>query len=221
MIERKLYKETKWLEPNTYEWLLTEKLDGSNLCFFNMDGYIYVALRNYIMRLDEITNNPEESVTNKLYKGLASWLDEYGIQLEIQLYTDSAICGEWLGMGQIKYPYSFQPFNMFARARVVSDTGKLEDVYLEEFVYDPEDFGNAFWSSLPPNWIDLIPVIDRLDHAPTIKELNSIYAKYAAAVDRPVEGIVVTQKEVPNRRCKYVRMKGGKLQSHKTLLDTL
>ena len=158
-----------------------------------------------------------KAMRDSLYKGLYDWLCEHGMDLYGQLDDGAAICGEWLGMGQIKYPQDVFPhqYYMFAKARI-EETAPLRDVELMRFNYDPEDFHYVFRDDAIPDYIGVVPVVGRLRDTPTVDVLDGIYDIYAANANRPVEGIVVTQKEVPDRRCKYVRMKGGKLGAHIT-----
>lgn len=222
MYKKELYTKTQRLGTETFEWLLTEKLDGSNLCFFKHSGFVYVALRKNIIELYDILQ-PDASVDtkdihNKLYKGLEEWLNAHGMDLYDQLAEGAAICGEWLGMGQLKYPDSMPRYNMFAKARVDEDAD-FSDLQLTRIDYDPENFHYVFRDDVIPDYIGVVPVIARVHEAPTTAQLDEVYAHYAASVQRPVEGIVITQKELPDRRCKYVRMKAGKLGPHLTTED--
>lgn len=217
MEKRQIFGKTVRIGDGTFEWLLTEKLDGSNLCFFKWDGSVYVALRKNIINLDDLADDPAYFEAEKLYKGLEEWIEEHYEDLDRQLLPGAAICGEWLGMGQIKYPKDVftKQYYMFAKARV-DETAPLRDVELTRFNYDPEDFHYVFRDDAIPDYIGVVPVVGRLRDTPTADVLDGIYDTYAANANRPVEGIVVTQKEVPDRRCKYVRRKGGKLTAHIT-----
>lgn len=45
--------------------VITEKLDGSNIGIFKVDGKLLIAQRNYVFHEDELNENKE-----KLYSGL-------------------------------------------------------------------------------------------------------------------------------------------------------
>ena len=98
MIKKSLYPKTPRVKVMGEKVYLTEKLDGSNLVFFKKDGELYIGCRNNIYTLAEI-----EEVKDKLYKGLYTWLKDNGEVLKNSLMENSAICGEWMGMGSIKY----------------------------------------------------------------------------------------------------------------------
>ena len=215
-MKKQLFGKTERLGSSTFEWLLTEKLDGSNLCFFKWDGSVYVALRKHIINLDDLADDPAHFGADKLYKGLEEWIEEHYEDLDRQLLPGAAICGEWLGMGQIKYPEDVftKQYYMFAKARV--DAERFEDIELTRFNYDPESFHFVFRDDTLPEYIGIVPVLGRLNIVPQVRTLDNLYAMYKDSVDRPVEGIVVTQREVLDRRCKYVRMKAGKLGPHVT-----
>jgi len=128
-------------------------------------------------------------------------------ELQEELYEGSALCGEWLGMGKLKYDVGEfdQRFYMFAKARV---TEKFE---LDNIIYDHELFIYPFNSQKIPSFIGVVPVVKEINNIPNKEQLDSIYEKYVEKVGRPVEGFVVNYD---NRVTKYVRMKNGKLQEH-------
>lgn len=209
MQKMQIFGKTQRLGISTYQWLLTEKLDGSNLCLLKRDDTLYIAQRKIVMALDETDEHRDV-----LYKGLYEWLQDYGHALEEELYQGSAICGEWLGTGKIKYPDTFPRFNMFAKARISADGP--DGIGLTEFDYDPASFHCVFASDRIPDCIGVVPVIAVTLDKPTVEMLDAFYNAYVVKVNHPVEGIVITQKEVPECRCKYVRMKNGKLGPHVT-----
>lgn len=220
MLKRQIFGKTERLGSGTYEWILTEKLDGSNLCFFKRTDALFVCTRKRIMDFDTLcvchgtmSVKDYRAMKDGLYKGLYDWLCEHGMNLCTQLDDGAAICGEWLGMGKIKYPDTFKPFNMFAKARVDSDSS-LSDLQLTRFNYDPDTFHFVFADDIVPDYIGTVPVIERISEVPTVAVLDRVYNEYTCSVNRTVEGIVITQAEVPDRRCKYVRMKAGKFGPH-------
>lgn len=223
MIFRKtMYDKTQRLGEHTYEWLLTEKLDGSNLCFLKRADALYVCTRKRMIDFDMLCVDHGlmpakewKAIRDGLYNGLYDWLCEHGMDLYGQLDDGAAICGEWLGMGKIKYPEQFRRFNMFAKARIDNDLPLIE-VELTHLDYDPDNFHFVFGDDALPDYIGTVPVIGRMDEAPSVVVLDRVYEEYAELVGRPVEGIVITQKEVSDRRCKYVRMKNGELEPHVT-----
>lgn len=68
MIEKKIYGKTQRISGGEHNVVITEKIDGSNLCIYKMDSTIFVAQRNYIFSLDEIVDGDE--FKHLLYKGL-------------------------------------------------------------------------------------------------------------------------------------------------------
>lgn len=220
MVRKKLYGKTERISDSIYQWIVTEKLDGSNLCFFNWDGSTYVAQRNLVGNLEDLADDPEYFEAHKLYKGLQGWLTEHWEDLDALLIPGRVICGEWLGQGQLKYPDSFPRYNMFAKGRIIDDIkGTYDDLYLASLDYNPNNFKYAFKGETIPDYIGTVPVVSELDEVPKISTLDEIYAAYADGVGRPVEGFVVTQVGVPDVHYKYVRMKSGKLQPHLTPED--
>ncbi len=99
MIKKEMYPKTKKRVSCAGDKVyITEKLDGSNLVFFKKDDELYIAQRKNIFKITEL-----EDVKDILYKGLYQWLiDNKGILID-ELHNNSAICGEWLGMGCLKY----------------------------------------------------------------------------------------------------------------------
>lgn len=199
---KEIYPKTKRVSCIGDKVYLTEKLDGSNLVFFKKDEELHIAQRNTIFRLSEL-----EEAKDVLYKGLYQWLIENGKMLENELHNNSAICGEWLGMGCLKY--SVDEFDkrwyMFAKANID------DDLNLYNLIYDHSLFMYPFISQEMPNFIGVVPEVVELNVLPTKEHLDSIYEKYCNKVNRNVEGFVINYK---NMITKYVRMKNGKLQEH-------
>lgn len=200
-IKKEIYPKTKRLSCNGDKIYITEKLDGSNLCIFKKEDTIYIAQRNNIFSIDEL-----ENVKGILYKGLYQWLND-NKDVFNDLHNNSAICGEWLGMGQIKYPVDGfdKRFYMFAKANVD------DDFNLYNLIYDHELFIYPFQSQEIPKCIGIVPEVTYLINLPNKEQLDSIYQKYCDKVSRNVEGFVINYKNIIT---KYVRMKNGQLREH-------
>ena len=202
MLKKEIYPKTARVKCNGETVCVTEKLDGSNLVIFKKNGTVYIAQRKNIIEVDELDN-----AKDILYKGLNEWLSNYKETLIQELHEGSAICGEWLGMGQIKY--NIDDFDkrwyMFAKANVD------DDFNLYNLNYNHDDFIYPFESQEIPKFIGIVPVVSKLKVLPDKKHLDSLYEKYTTKVKRNVEGFVVSYR---NQISKYVRMKNGKLQEH-------
>ena len=200
MIKKEIYPKTKRISIDGFKIQLTEKLDGSNMAIFKKDDKLYIAQRKNIFAIDEI-----EEARPILYKGLYEWLKTNGEYLQEHLLNNSCVCGEWLGMGQIKY--TIDEFDkrlyMFAKANID------EDFNLYNLIYEHDLFKYPFDNQELPNFIGEVPVICDIQVIPNKGMLDSIYAKYCEKVgNRNVEGIVINCN---NQVTKYVRMKSGKL----------
>lgn len=202
MIKKEIYPKTKRVSCVLDKVYLTEKLDGSNLVFFKKNEKLYIAQRNNIICIDEI-----EEQKGILYKGLYQWLLDNKDVLQNELHDNSAICGEWLGMGCLKYNVDEfdKRWYMFAKANID------DEFNLYNLIYDHSLFIYPFVNQGIPKFIGIVPEIAELSVLPTKEYLDSIYEKYCAKVNRNVEGIVVNYKNIIS---KYVRMKNGKLQEH-------
>lgn len=202
MIKKEIYPKTKRVSCSGDKVEITEKLDGSNLCIFKKDDIMYLAQRNNIFTFDELEENKD-----KLYKGIFQWINDNKKVLEEQLLNNAVICGEWLGMGQIKYTIDKfdKKIYMFAKANIDNDFN------LYNLIYDHELFKYPFVDQEIPNFIGVVPVVAELNVIPSKEHLDSIYEKYREKEDRNVEGFVVNYKNIIT---KYVRMKNGKLQEH-------
>ena len=202
MIKKEIYPKTKRVSCSGDKVYITEKLDGSNLVFFKKNDELYIAQRKTIININEL-----EEVKDKLYKGLYQWLLDNKDYLQEQLINDSAICGEWLGMGKLKYDVGEfdKKWYMFAKANI-------DDEYnLYNLIYEHELFIYPFANQEIPNFIGIVPEITELMVLPTKEFLDSIYETYTNGVKRNVEGFVVNYKNIIS---KYVRMKNGKLEEH-------
>ncbi len=202
MIKKEIYPKTKRVICEGVKIQITEKLDGSNLCLFKLNETMYIAQRNNILSIDEIEENK-----GMLYKGLYQWLHDNRIALQEELHNNSVLCGEWLGMGKLKYSVDEfdKRFYMFAKANI------NEEFELSNLIYDHERFIYPFILQNIPNCIGVVPVVKEISNIPNKKQLDKIYEQYCQKVDRSVEGFVVNYN---NYITKYVRMKNGKLQEH-------
>lgn len=198
MGKKMLYPKTKRVKFRN-KVVITEKLDGSNIGFFKVDGELLIALRNNILRMSEIEENKK-----MLYKGLYGWLNEYGEDLTDRLIEGSGFFGEWIGQGCLKYPDLDKRVYMFAKANY--QNGEIKNLY-----YDRELFLYPFVDQNFPDYIGMVPIVIELDETPDIKDLDGYYDWYKSVVNRNVEGFILIQN---NNAQKYVRMKNGKLESH-------
>ena len=202
MIKKEIYPKTKRVSCSGDKVYITEKLDGSNLVFFKKNDELYFAQRRNIININEL-----EDVKDILYKGLYQWLLDNKEYLQEQLVNNSAICGEWLGMGCLKYTIDEfdKKWYMFAKANID------DEFNLYNLIYDHELFIYPFANQEVPNFIGIVPEVAELVVLPTKEHLDSIYEKYSNKVNRNVEGFVVNYKNIIT---KYVRMKNGKLKEH-------
>lgn len=202
MIKKEIYPKTQRVICEGAKVQITEKLDGSNLVIFKLNEVLYVAQRNNIFEFRELKENKD-----KLYKGLLNWLLEHEEELQEELYEGSAICGEWLGMGKLKYAVDEfdKRFYMFAKGRI---TNNYE---LENLMYNHELFIYPFNSQEIPSFIGTVPIVTEINNIPNKEQLDNIYERYCNKVNRDVEGFVVNYND---NISKYVRMKNGKLQEH-------
>lgn len=202
MIKKEIYPKTKRVSCAGDKVYLTEKLDGSNLVFFKKYDILYFAQRNNIISVDEI-----EEQKRILYKGLYRWLMDNKGYLQEQLLNNSAICGEWLGMGCLKYNVDEfdKKWYMFAKANID------DDYNLYNLIYDHELFIYPFANQEFPKFLGIVPEVQELNVLPNKEHLDSIYEKYTNKVNRSVEGFVINYKNIIT---KYVRMKNGKLREH-------
>ena len=201
MIKKEIYPKTKRVSCLGDKVYITEKLDGSNLVFFKKNDELYIAQRNNILKFSELEENK-----GVLYKGLYQWIIDNFNELN-DLHNNSAICGEWLGMGCLKYNISEfdKRWYMFAKANID------DDFNLYNLIYEHDLFIYPFQSQMIPKCIGIVPEVVVLNVLPTKEHLDSIYEKYVSKVNRNVEGFVINYKNIVS---KYVRMKNGKLQEH-------
>ena len=202
MIRKKIYPKTKRVGIERGVVTITEKLDGSNIGFFKLDGELIVATRNNIIKFSEI-----EEVRQILYKGMYEWLITSGDILKQQLLEKSGFFGEWLGMGKLKYKDLDKRVYMFAKANI--DT----ELDIRKICYKNELFIYPFLNKEIPSFIGIVPIVKSYKNYPTIEELDNLYNIYKNDKERNVEGFIILQE---NHIKKYVRMKNGKLEPHKS-----
>lgn len=202
MLKKEIYPKTARVSCLGDKVFVTEKLDGSNLCIFKKDVVLYVAQRKTILRWDELDGHKDV-----MYKGLYQWLKEHQDYFAENLANDACLCGEWLGMGNLKYTIDEfdKKFYMFAKANID------ENFNLYNIMYDHELFKYPFIDQEIPSFIGVVPEVAELNVIPNKEHLDSLYERYCNKVNRNVEGFVVNYKNIIT---KYVRMKNGKLQEH-------
>lgn len=211
MIKKTLYPKTKRLEGKKEIVTITEKIDGSNLSFFKLDGELYIAQRNNIYTLTEAMG--VDTITkNVMYKHLYEFLANYGSELKADLQEKAVVSGEWIGMGRIDYGDVTQRFLQFAKGRV------NEEMELTKLNYNHELFKWSFISQEVPQFIGVVPVVVITDEFPTKEELDSLYESYSDRVAQDqghlVEGFVVAVGN--DSISKYVRFKDGAMKEHFT-----
>ena len=210
MIKMTLYPKTTRYNDNEKGYIITEKLDGSNLGIGRIKGQIYICQRNYVFTLEEIING-----TKLEYKGLRDWLVKHEQELKELIYDGSIIFGEWLGMGKISYLHldKFKNrFYMFAKGRINLKNNNLE---LSDLVYDPNLLFYAFTSQEIPSFISIVPIVDTEIKSISTEVLDNLYEVYCNEEQRQVEGFIILDKSSNTIR-KYVRYnREGKLVSHK------
>ena len=206
MIKKSIYPKTTRLGRHKTTVTITEKLDGSNLVFFKhpVSEELWIAQRNRMYRLSQI-DGPE--VFQGILKGLYGWLKEHGETLRDELHAGSAVVGEWIGMGRIKYDLDqMNRFHIFAKANV------SKDLELYNIKYDNELFIYPFKDQIIPNYMSVVPLIEDLHAFPSVEYMDELYREYSHSLGRSVEGFCVSDGQLVR---KYVRMKNGNLQDHK------
>ena len=198
MIKKTLYPKTKRVLYKN-KIVITEKLDGSNIGLFKVNGELLVAQRNNIFLMSELEENKQ-----MLYKGLLGWLQEHGEDLKNRLIEGSGFFGEWIGMGKLKYPELDKKVYMFAKANY--QKGEIKNLY-----YEHELFMYPFENQEFPEYIGIVPVVQERESQLNVEGLDLLYIYYTNKVNRNVEGFIIAQNNNVN---KYVRMKNGKLQEH-------
>lgn len=209
MIKMTLYPKTSRFSENEKGYVLTEKLDGSNLGIGRIGEQIYICQRNYVFTLDEVIEG-----TKLEYKGLRDWLIEHQRELKELIYDGSIMFGEWLGMGKISYLHlnKFKNrFYVFAKGRIKLNEDRLE---LSNLVYDLDLLHYVFTIQEFPKFISKVPFVDKLKDI-SVENLDTVYNDYINKENRKVEGFVVydIRSKVIKKYVRYDR--NGKLVPHK------
>jgi len=197
MIHKTVYPKTARISEEMVA--ITEKLDGSNIGFFKLNGELLVCTRNNIITLSEI-----DTAKEVLYKGLYGWLVEQGEKLKNSLNETSGFFGEWMGTGKLKY-------NLDKKVYIFAKANLDEEFNVYNIYYKPDLLKYPFVNQSIPEFLDLVPYVELLSYIPSIQELNTLYATYCNIVGRNVEGFVLNFGGTIR---KYVRMKNGKLADH-------
>lgn len=187
---------------------ITEKMDGSNCTFYKHEDVLYVATRNQVFTL-------EEAKTQCGLKGIRSWLIKYGEELESSICEGSAVVGEWLGEGRIKYDLTddTQRFYQFAKANLELDENN-EVVQLRNILYKPILLHYPFIDGERPRFIQTVPQVSIEQESPSIETLDKLYSNYCENIDRLCEGFII---EAPDGSVsKYIRHKDGVAGEHKS-----
>ena len=209
MIKMTLYPKTTRYNDNEKGYIITEKLDGSNLGIGRVGEQIYICQRNYVIPLEEVQHG-----SNSIYKGLTEFCREYGEQLKELIYDGSIIFGEWLATGKLKYLHldKFKNrFYIFSKGRINLKDNKLE---LSNLVYNTDLLHYAFNTQEIPDFISVVPIVSELPIV-NIETLDLLYENYCKYIDRNVEGFIILDRS-SNIIRKYVRYnREGKLVPHK------
>lgn len=196
-MKKTLYPKT-WRIWNSWDVLVTEKLDGSNLWIFMLWWELIVAQRNNVFKLSELNKS-------NAYKGLIWRLEEN--KDSIDLCEWSWVFWEWIAMGKISYwDTLWSKFHIFAKANI------NEDYEIKNLNYNRSYFIYPFESQKIPDCMSVVKVIKELDRV-NIDILNELYDEYCSNIETECEWFVV----VYNDRYieKYVRHKNWKKTDHK------
>jgi len=201
MKKMSLYPKTTRVKEKGYT-VITEKLDGSNIGFFNQNGRLLIATRKNIFYLDEL-----EDVKAMVYKGMYQWLIDNGQDLLDNLFLDSGLFGEWRGMGQLKYSdYEFPGrVVMFAKARID------DELNVTQINYNVDYLKFAFDSQELPEYISAPVIVERSTKVVDKVYLDVLYDNYCSERTN-VEGFIIIRNDYTVE--KYVRRKSKKLIDH-------
>ena len=191
MMKKKLYGKTTRM-PLNRRVVITEKLDGSNLGFFKLDGELWIAQRSRVYKASNVS--PKGA-----YKGLYDWIQEYGDVLEQELYEGSIIFGEWIGMGHIKYQGTLDAkYMLFGKARIDAEFNITKKQWgLEGLIY-------PFASQEIPSFIGVVPKVQEYAYVPSVSDLDALYEEYMIKKGRKVEGFVIVFQVLHTLRNMFV-----------------
>lgn len=188
----KLYPRTNRTGKEKTNWQITEKLDGSNIGFFVLEGELYVVQRNRVYKAKDV----DEYGT---YPALKEFLEN--TSLEKDIYEGTVIFGEWIAQGRLKYDVDkFGRFHMFAKGRINPAITEVSNL-----VYRRELLMYAFNNQEIPCYVNLVPFISESDFKPSVETLDYIYDSYLESLDRECEGFIISDG---TRVEKYVRNVG-------------
>lgn len=200
----KLYPKTVRVGNPTYQ--VVEKLDGSNIGFFNLGGDLLIAQRNRAYLLSEL-----EDKKDIMYRGLYDFLLENGKNLLSDLHRGSGFFGEWIGMGHIKYGDSLdRSLYIFAKANIKGVYGKHLEA--ENIVWNRNLLVYPFIDRVIPDFIGQPDLVATLEDV-SVEMLDELYKQHLARVGRSVEGFIITDQS--GSITKYVRKKDGRMGEHK------
>lgn len=202
----KLYPSTSRVGKDKSKVTVTEKLDGSNLGFFKVDGDLWIAQRNWVIPFSNL-----EDSKDFMYKGLYGWLKEHGEELRDSLHENSGVFGEWIGMGSIKYGDTDINGRYYIFAKANLDDKKQQAINIR---YEHGLFKYPFIDQVIPEYMNVVPIVTEFDSYPSVNQLDELYEVYVNSdriADRNVEGFIVIDKGAIT---KYVRFKGGVLNDH-------
>lgn len=202
MLKTQLYPKTKRLEGGKGKFIITEKIDGSNLGLFKLNGELHVAQRN------NVYNWRTKENADVMYKGLFGWLTDNADALESSIGEGQIIFGEYLGMRPIDYGNDYKRFTIFAKARIDSTFS------VTQFNYVPENLKYGFADSEfeIPECVGMVKEVTQMGNKPDKYELDKLYDGYCKEVGRLVEGFIVIENGA--NISKYVRVKDGKMLAH-------
>ena len=205
-VKQMLYPKTQRMTSKDMVWQVTEKLDGSNLTLFKLNGQLYFGTRNWVFNFDEDVKDSKDVD----YKGLYDWLVDNKEELLAYLNDGEALFGEWLGMGNLKYEIP-ERFNLFAVGYIGFDqeTGMYDVKTIKRKVDDIRVFMEG--KEALYKFIAKVPFVAYLESLDKNK-IDRVYDMYSNDVGRNVEGFVLVNLSTEDV-VKYVRMKRGKLES--------
>lgn len=199
-----LYPKTKRIDKQSFQ--ITEKLDGSNIGFFNLNNELIVAQRNNVFKLSELAN-----YRDILYKDLEKFLNKRGKDILSELHPNSGFFGEWIAKGNIKYGNSLdKKLYIFAKANIMG-SWENESIEIYNLFLERDLLIYPFKSKVIPEFIGQPALVATLEKV-SIPILDKLYDEYVSKVNRKVEGFVIRDRNGTVN--KYVRRKGKKLTPH-------
>lgn len=204
MKKEKKYGKTKRFGVTQYQ--ITEKLDGSNVCFAKSHNKLKIYSRTFSFDLDEL-DDVKEIIDEDFY----DFLVKYGSDLQESLIDEMEIYCEFLGTGMIDYEYSLG--NAICDRLYIFGKKSPKDKCIR---YDVDALWYAFINqNLPMLYLSIVPYITQIcEEDLSIHDLDLIYDGYkASSCNSAVEGFIITNDKLGYCR-KYVRHKNGKETEH-------